>query len=292
MVRKEISFTLLTSLVILFGLIFFLKSLKGEHQKNKKSYAGTKMCRSCHEEQYQNYKSSVHFLIEQNKKPGYGCETCHGPGSKHVESGGGIDNIFSFKASISSAHKSEKCLQCHSSDNINFTFRTSDHMNGSVACSDCHQAHPSPGKATLSAEDGYKLCLECHPAIEAKLFLNERHRIIEGVVKCVDCHKIHQNSPRNHLGGFNQKICFQCHTEKQGPFIFEHPAIQTEGCVICHEPHGSVNRHMLIYQNTGDLCYSCHTSVPFWHSRFTSQSMCTNCHTAIHGSHLDPFFLK
>jgi predicted CXXCH cytochrome family protein len=84
----------------------------------------------------------------------------------------------------------------------------------------------------------------------------------------------------------------KCHAAKGSPFVFEHASGFVEGCTACHHPHGSPNRYMLSFQSIGELCYSCHGVVPSFHSRFNADTVCTNCHYAIHGSNLDPFFLK
>jgi predicted CXXCH cytochrome family protein len=85
----------------------------------------------------------------------------------------------------------------------------------------------------------------------------------------------------------------QCHTDKSGPYLFEHGASRIEGCTACHEVHGSPNRHMLTQQSISDLCFSCHTHAVSWHSRFNSTSTnCTVCHSTIHGSNLSKIFLK
>jgi hypothetical protein len=50
---------------------------------------------------------------------------------------------------------------------------------------------------------------------------------------------------------------------------------------------------MLTHQNSADLCISCHTLVPSWHSRFASgDANCVSCHSTIHGSNLSNIFLK
>jgi len=147
---------------------------------------------------------------------------------------------------------------------------------------------------------GLEACLGCHQEVRATLNLNERHRVLEGVVACADCHEQHDPSPRARLGGVKAETCTGCHTDKQGPFVFEHQSQLVEGCTACHDPHGSVNRHLLAYQNVGDLCYSCHVEVPGFHQggppgtspRFDSTTNCTNCHSTIHGSNLDPYFLR
>jgi len=292
MKKNSLLIGFVTCAFVLFGIFLLFPSFGAKEPVAEAEYVGSETCGDCHEAEYANYKMSIHFLTEKRNLKIKGCEACHGPGSVHVEEGGGTETIFSFKANLPAAYKTEKCLNCHSQENKNFLFPGSDHTKGSVTCSDCHQSHPEMGKDMLLTKQGYKLCLKCHREIEPKLALNERHRMTEGMVKCVDCHKNHEQSPRTRLGGFKQEMCFKCHTDKQGPFIYEHDAIRVEGCTACHDPHGSVNRHMLTHQSTADLCFSCHSSVPVWHNRFTAESVCTNCHSTIHGSQLSPAFLK
>ena len=56
-------------------------------------------------------------LLTEGKKVGavewHGCESCHGPGSAHVEGGGDVTKIISFK-NLSVQDASARCLTCHS----------------------------------------------------------------------------------------------------------------------------------------------------------------------------------
>jgi DmsE family decaheme c-type cytochrome len=278
-------------LFLFFVVLLIISSLRAKDIGIQGDYVGTETCRECHEDQYANYERSIHFLTEKRDLEIKGCEACHGPGETHVEEGT-PDTIFTFRGDVPAADKTEKCLNCHNKENKNFIFLGSDHMKGSVACSGCHQSHPETGKDKLLTKEGYKLCLSCHQEITPKLALNERHRITEGMVKCTDCHKNHEQSSRTRLGGFNQEACFKCHTDKQGPYVYEHGAMRVEGCTACHDPHGSVNRHMLTHQRAAELCFSCHILASSWHIRFTPDSVCTNCHSTIHGSNLDSHFVK
>jgi len=95
-------------------------------------------------------------------------------------------------------------------------------------------------------------------------------------------------------------ICFKCHTEKEGPFVFEHPPVKIEGCQSCHLPHGGANVHMLRVSNVNLLCLQCHTNssfsgatnTPSFHNQQTYFQACTQCHLQIHGSNFDPTFFK
>ena len=60
----------------------------------------------------------------------------------------------------------------------------------------------------------------------------------------------------------NEPTCFQCHSDKRGPFVFEHAPVRFEGCMACHEPHGSANPRMLIRHEVRLVCLECHANNP------------------------------
>src|SRR5436309_14462259 len=56
------------------------------------SFVGNKSCYECHTNITRIFPSSPHARIrapDLSMKDQAGCESCHGPGSKHIESGGG-----------------------------------------------------------------------------------------------------------------------------------------------------------------------------------------------------------
>ena len=271
-------------------------------------YVGTQTCLECHDDQWASFRMSVHYQSEgEGEWAGNACESCHGPGSEHVESGGETPVIFSSLGESSADTKSNQCLACHGANESSYHFRSSDHIKGTIACSDCHKPHagarynnlqaPIAGARTddLDYRAGQEACLRCHKEIQTDVNLNERHRINEGMVKCADCHNQHGRATRTELGGFKYDTCVECHTDKEGPWVWEHLSNRVEGCTACHTPHGNVNRHMLTHQNVGELCYSCHVLVAGFHqpgTRFANDANCTNCHAAIHGSNINEFFLR
>jgi DmsE family decaheme c-type cytochrome len=255
-------------------------------------YVGSEACKACHEDTFKNFMVSVHAEAKNPEGKVVGCEACHGPGQDHAEAGGGKGTIFAFKATDSAEEKANRCLACHAERKSAFHYKSSNHMNANVACSDCHRPHAAVGKDRLLKTETPYACIVCHQEMLSQTVLPDHHRMWEGMVKCWDCHKQHGRSDRMQLGGFKNEMCFKCHTNKQGPFLYEHGSVRVEGCTICHDPHGSVNRHMLRFQKVADLCFSCHAEVPSFHTRFNSTTQCTNCHNSIHGSNLDPFFLK
>jgi DmsE family decaheme c-type cytochrome len=191
----------------------------------------------------------------------------------------------------------EDCAVCH--ENRHAPALNTPHRRAGLDCGSCHHVddaapHWETGESPVTS------CAGCHGDVVARFDLNERHRLHEGIISCTDCHDPHEPSPVGRLGGFRQDVCLDCHTDKGGPFVFEHGASRVDGCISCHEPHGSPNRHLLTFQDTGQLCYSCHAVVPQFHfgfnaaapPRFGLDTQCTNCHSSIHGSNFDPFFLQ
>jgi predicted CXXCH cytochrome family protein len=146
-------------------------------------------------------------------------------------------------------------------------------------------------------------CGQCHEEV-VKGFAQKPHAAI-GAASCTSCH----TGSEKHIqegGGANifafkpadpsaQKAanCLKCHADKGGPFLYEHGSSRVEGCAVCHDSHGSPNRHMLTSQSTADLCFSCHTVAPQWHKNFSEKTTnFTSCHSTIHGSDLSKIFLK
>ena len=103
---------------------------------------------------------------------------------------------------------------------------------------------PSLALAAVSGSDhdltgtGAKLCFACHTphnAAGASLWSSAPSGTFTGV----------------------QDLCYTCHADKQGPFVYEHAPV-TENCVYCHNPHGAVADNLL-RQPVTFLCMRCHT---------------------------------
>lgn len=221
------------------------------------TFVGDKTCADCHANIARAFPASPHarLHLEQSKMAGQnGCESCHGPGSKHVAMG-----ALGAKFIV------------------------------------------NPGKDPSA-------CFRCHLDIQAEFHLPQHHPVIEGKMNCVQCHDPHGQDIMKPAGGLAMarlnEACAQCHREQTKPVVFEHPALR-EGCASCHNPHGSVNPKLLTVRDS-NLCLRCHAQVPgpgaapgrlfignVDHTTFLRFGTCwtAGCHTAIHGSNTQPFFL-
>ncbi len=250
-------------------------------------------CAECHEDTCADFKLARHAgletqLVAEEAETQLSCAKCHGDPTQHLEAGGGTDTIFSFKESGIAQTKAQKCLSCHAGTRARFF--ASPHGKAAMDCTNCHDDLMKKASIRKRPSD---ICVTCHSDVDAKFQMNERHRLQEGILECTTCHDQHAPDSRERLGGFKHQACMQCHTDKGGPFLYEHGASRIEGCQACHEVHGSPNRHLLVQQSVSDLCFSCHMTAVSWHARFNSQTTnCTVCHSTIHGSNLDKRFLK
>ena len=253
-------------------------------------------CQACHREVYQNFqKENPHwktFLDPKVPADRKGCESCHGPGAKHINAGG-KEFIFSFRDQKAKV-RSDACLKCHQKEREFFQFERGAHKLGAVACNDCHRMHGTPLAAKLLKGKETDLCFSCHREIRFKFHLPTRHRVLEGAMTCSDCHTPHGTRTRASLrrwNKFNIDVCFKCHPEKRGPWVFEHAPVKFEGCNICHDPHGSPNRFLLAHRDVRRVCIQCHGQRHQGDFLFSTE-VCINCHTQIHGSHFSSRFFQ
>jgi len=289
-------------------------------------YVGTETCAACHEPQFKSFDKTKHGKLQTIaswKGKVVGCESCHGPGKTHVE-GPTKANIISFKQ-LDAKTTSETCLSCHAGKENHNNFRRGEHWRNNIGCTECHTAHGpdhekfKPGSSTLVGDvaaqkpgqatramlrsNEPQLCMSCHTETKAQFSKPFRHKVLEGAMNCSDCHNPH--------GGFEQKqaklsvgadaACIKCHTNKQGPFVFEHAPLKVEGCSACHTPHGSSNPKMLKRSSVRQMCLECHSSitdqfapdVPSFHNQAVLRYQnCTICHAAIHGSNTSSVFFR
>lgn len=268
--------------LVSFGSFSSFGQEKGKAQKakpQKEGNVGSETCKGCH--------SDIYDLFQKDPHQGKECESCHGPGAKHVEvDGKGF--IFSFK-STNSKDRSDTCLKCHEKQKSFFQSKRGVHQLSAVGCDSCHQVHATEVTKKLLKKEDPDLCFSCHGEVKSKFYLPNNHRVIQGALKCSDCHTPHGTRTRASLrkmNKFDTDVCYKCHPEKRGPWVFEHQVQKFEGCNICHSPHGSPNRFLLIRRNTRTLCMECHGQPHF------PNFSCVNCHTQIHGSNFSSRFLQ
>ncbi|MBC7792144.1 MAG: hypothetical protein H7Z43_00420 [Clostridia bacterium] len=205
---------------------------------------------------------------------------------------------------------SQECTQCHATITSGFHDATHARLSASsadakmIGCEACHgpgSTHVQSGGLTgtiVNPRSSPEACFQCHLDKRGEFNLPHGHRVLDGKMSCIDCHDPHKGETvmgsGTQLASMNE-TCLKCHSAQRGPFVFEHEAVR-EGCVTCHNPHGSVNPKMLKARNAA-LCLQCHfqqqTSAGSLliggvdHRPFVARGTCwsAGCHEAVHGSH-------
>ncbi len=228
-------------------------------------YIGSKECEQCHDEIYRGFQTADHARLRTDGPNAIdaGCESCHGPGSVHSDSGGETKPPYSFTSG-----------------------RPQSTSYGARLAVDAPRAVET-------------VCYQCHGDVRGQFNLPSHHPVPEGKMSCTDCHSPHKGSI--HLGGGTALLsendsCLRCHSAQRGPYVFEHEALR-EGCTVCHTVHGSVNAKMLIARNA-NLCFKCHFQqvqgsdiliggvIHAGTVNRLQQGTCwsAGCHEAVHGS--------
>lgn len=281
-------------------------------------FSGSASCRPCHPAQSIPFFRNPHFQTAVSSRWAEherGCEGCHGPGAKHVAAGGGADSIGAFSR-LDAKQASEVCLRCHAKDESRANFRRGVHLHGGAGCTSCHSIHQAGQPRRLLAKSQPAVCYPCHGEVRSQFAQPFKHRVEEGSVACSDCHNPHGGDTGGWKMGRHPRLaavsagdeapCFKCHTEKRGPFLYEHGAVRVDGCGACHLPHGSANARLLKRPQTFPLCLECHNGAGSFGRQADGVALqsgfhnmadpryrnCTTCHVRIHGSNADRTMLR
>lgn len=299
--RFSVAFSMAVMAVLVWAGTAFAASAQDKKDTAPQSasgatYVGADVCKGCHEDKFNQVGHTPHATstMRLQGQEIHNCETCHGPGSEHVAGGGDKSKIFAFKGARAEVI-SARCLACHARTEEHGNFRRSYHDKSNVGCTSCHSPHYARETKALLIQPQPLLCYGCHSEIKAEFAKPFRHRVNERLLLCADCHNPHggyrlTRSLRADAG--EDQVCYKCHRDKQGPWLYEHLPVKTEGCVACHTPHGSTNPRMLRVWPVNTLCLQCHSPVPnsgtsplpSLHNQSVKYMNCTLCHPAIHGS--------
>ncbi len=230
--------------ILLFSCVAVNRTIVAPPSVPGATFVGNDDCSFCHEDITKRFENATHFrLIAEGKNTTeIGCESCHGPGSVHSETGGAYHTIVNPKDSP------ETCFVCHLDKRAEFNLPYSHPVTeGNLSCSDCHDPHEGSaimggGTKPLSEE---QTCFECHQAQRGP-FVFEHEASREG---CTVCHSPHGSVNAKMLKIRNANLCLQCHLQEQttpGRVLiggFSHDSLLSRGScwsMGCHEAvHGS-----------------------------------------------------
>jgi predicted CXXCH cytochrome family protein len=218
-------------------------------------YVGMDQCALCHEKEVKDFNLTQHSKIqiretqEKEEVKDLGCEACHGPGSLHVEAGGGKDKF------IISGKSPDACYQCHLEKKAEFGLQYHHPVEeGRMNCTACHNPHGANLQMSAAVPLGRQneTCAQCHRA-QARPHVFEHEALREG---CVSCHNPHGSINPKLLVQRDNNLCLKCHAQVASSSL---PGATFIGTM----PHAGFGPTEFLKQGT---CFS------------------AGCHTAVHGS--------
>lgn len=177
------------------------------------SFVGNDQCVYCHTNYARSFQGSVHFRVRAEVNPlpgGTSCESCHGPGSRHVEAPRERAGLI-----VNPGKDPQACFSCHL--DVQMQFRLPQHhpvLEGQMNCVQCHDPHgrdifkPSGGLGMARLNEQ---CSQCHRE-QARTFVFEHEANREG---CVSCHHPHGSMHAKLLTERDANLCLKCHAQVQ-----------------------------------------------------------------------------
>ena len=250
-------------------------------------------CRTCHEENLTLFNRTYHAGLENS------CYNCHKGAEEHRR--GMMEGEAVPGPSLTGLPAEELnaiCLSCHETQN-HPAWEGSAHQRRGLKCIDCHSVHNFQSeRKQLKTPVASETCFGCHKDIRVQMMRTSHHPVREGLMGCESCHNPHDGSrPKMIRADWQNELCYKCHTEKRGPFLWEH-APARENCLNCHNPHGSNHDKMLVAK-LPYLCQRCHLNTRHPGTLYDGvtagttiaeatnraiEHACKNCHQNIHGS--------
>ncbi len=263
---------------------------------------GAATCLQCHPRRDELLAHGGHASLRAGRDA-QGCESCHGNGSLHVETGGLARLITRPDHAADGA---VTCRECHAGvDPVDFHWREGDKplLSDGLTCTSCHTVHReptaperaggfdpqsvaprSPDQQRLDQQTGEyrapaatnRLCAQCHaPAFEVL------HGTIHASLGGLDlplaqgCGGCHDNAEAHARSGGVARLVDSLR-DTSG-------AHQLQACGRCHDdtPHlahvrlGAHQRHEV-------TCLTCHSpAAPAGQTRRQAEERCTKCHTDV-----------
>ncbi|RJE71939.1 tetratricopeptide repeat protein [Reichenbachiella sp. MSK19-1] len=182
------------------------------------------MCADCHSTNvHKNYNAKEDSYHTTFSEINVACESCHGPGSTHVnyykESQDGPKPKFYMSADMGSKELVDKCARCHS-------------RRGQITpYFDYEGSYLDHYQPALLTENVYELDGQIQDEdyvygsfIQSKMYHNN--------VSCRDCHDVHSLKLKKQ----GNSLCLQCHEPKYDSPTHHKHKINTEAsqCINCH----------------------------------------------------------
>ena len=193
-------------------------------------------------EQFKSFKNTAHGqrFLKTGDEHEEGCQSCHGPGSLHIESGGEKSKIIAGNPAL--------CYTCHQRVRSEFSLQYQHPVSTDrIGCNDCHSMHSPEQTGTMLVSN--ETCYKCHQEQRGPWVFEHEPVEHDG---CNACHDPHGSINARLLKERDYNLCVKCHYSTQFQSIghYAHrralnpqtldPSGKLSTCSGCHRGvHGS-----------------------------------------------------
>jgi len=230
------------------------------------------MCSECHSTApRKEFNDSADFYLTHWKEINTACESCHGPGSLHIENienpsaaKDSLETYLSLTSKTTAKNQVDQCAPCHARrSTISDDYHPGDELYDHYI--------PEVLRQELYHDDGQ---------IEDEVFVFGsfvQSKMYHNGVKCTDCHEPHSLNLKKE----GNDLCLQCHEKKYDlpTHTFHKEQTEASECINCHMTGETymVNDYrrdhsfriprpdQSVKYNTPNSCNKCHTDQdPIW----------------------------
>ncbi|WP_062266428.1 cytochrome c3 family protein [Endozoicomonas arenosclerae] len=241
------------------------------------------MCIECHTTDYKrNYQPEDHSYTTDWAESGVGCESCHGPASKHLEWAENPKDTISNKGFIVDLSDQVKWVWDKDSDIARpLEVKAQQQVE---TCGQCHSrreqiaSKPAVNKVMT---DNFMPSLLTNVLYEADGQINDevfvygsfkQSKMFEAGVTCSNCHNPHSGK----LKAEGNQVCAQCHSPKEfdtPKHTFHEPKSPGAQCSSCHMPE----KTYMVVDPRKD--HSFRIPRPDLSAKLGTSNACVQCHT-------------
>jgi predicted CXXCH cytochrome family protein len=190
------------------------KQVKPFRLNDWQTFSFDEKCAACHTT---NFDSATNTWLEE----GVGCESCHGPGSRHGDFSAPNGMIRFSK--ITPVEEGMICSSCHLQGG--YSLHSDRRFPEKYKPGDDLFRHYRFPWETLSGVTSPTDPIDVHQKVLMKLELDGKSDL-----RCTSCHDVHQGSNEKHQKLPKQEFCLQCHKEENGAFLLRDYQVQ---CPVC-----------------------------------------------------------
>lgn len=197
----------------------------------------TQGCLKCHSGGAVNAGGAVHKLAIREQA--VGCESCHGPGSKHAErykgnaAPTGPDLTIVNPAKLSRPLLEAVCAECHlgAVASVRLRGRGPDDFRPGMPLSDHRVDYRAVGNSDRMTVTGHFEQLR-----QSKCYTNSD-------MTCITCHDPHAKQKPKDVAAHHRQQCLTCHepAKCKAPADSRAKTTPADNCVTCHMPKGDTD---------------------------------------------------